>query len=423
MVKPVRAARESGQVSTHVETRRTPSGQVSDWLKADERFLQRGSTARYDQVMIPRRDLLAGASAALVLTACAATPAPAPVYKRPYSRQPWAVPRVSEEAVIREVVGHRPWRPPGFRVEREVIDRKTIIHNYGHGGGGISLGWGSSALALRELGDSPVGEVAVLGSGIMGLTTARLLQDAGWTVTVYTRDTWRHTTSNVSGGQWGPYSTHENHLVDEPYLQRLRWAAQVSHHAYANLVGPRYGIRFMEEYHFRRSRPENQTPDLFAHLYAYRGWLAPGEHPFGDWWASHVVTLQMNPSVLLNQLTEDVRIAGGRFVIRSFERLDEVLALSEPVVFNCTGLGAGALFGDEAIMPAKGQLVFIPPDPAVDYMTIGGGRGNLYMFPRQDVTLLGGTFKAGDWSRQPDPDETARIIGEHRKLFADVQTA
>ena len=387
------------------------------------RILKRGSGARYDRAMIPRRELLVGSGAALVLTACAATPAPAPLYKRPYSRQPWAVPRVSERAVIREVVGHRPWRPPGFRVEREVIDRKTIIHNYGHGGGGLSLGWGSSALALRELGNEPVGEVAVLGSGIMGLTSARLLQDAGWKVTVYTRDTWRHTTSNVSGGQWGPYSTHRNHLVDDRYLQRLRWAAQVAHHAYANLVGPRYGIRFMEEYYFQSSRPESEPPDLFAHLYAYRGWLAPGEHPFGDWWAAHAVTLQMNPSVLLNQLTEDVRIAGGRFVIRNFERLDEVLALPEPVVFNCTGLGAGALFDDEEIMPAKGQLVFMPPDPAVDYMTIGGGRGNLYMFPRQDVTLLGGTFKEGDWSRHPDPDETERIIGEHRKLFADFRMA
>jgi D-amino-acid oxidase len=81
--------------------------------------------------------------------------------------------------VIRVVVGHRPFRPSGFRVESEHFGDKTVVHNYGHGGGGISLCWSSSALAVREtLGIVPA-EAAVIGSGIMGLTSARLLQDAG----------------------------------------------------------------------------------------------------------------------------------------------------------------------------------------------------------------------------------------------------
>ena len=72
------------------------------------------------------------------------------------------------------------------------------------------------------------------------------------------------------------------------------------------------------------------------------------------------------------------------------------------------------------LTPAKGQLVFFPPDPAVDYMTFNGGQGQLYMFPRSDVLLLGGTFRVGDWSRNPEPDETERIVEEHRKLFSSM---
>ena len=78
---------------------------------------------------------------------------------------------------------------------------------------------------------------------------------------------------------------------------------------------------------------------------------------------------------------------------------------------------AAALFGDEELIPAKGQLVFLPPDPAIDYITLGGGRGQLYMFPRTDVLLFGGTFKPGDYSTHPEPEETERIIGEHQRLF------
>jgi hypothetical protein len=92
--------------------------------------------------------------------------------------------------------------------------------------------------------------------------------------------------------------------------------------------------------------------------------------------------------------------------------------LKEALIFNCTGLGAAQLFGDAELTPAKGQLVYFPPDPAVDYMTFGGGQGNLYMFPRSDVLLLGGTFKLGDYTTNAEEEETARIVTEHQKLFS-----
>jgi hypothetical protein len=79
------------------------------------------------------------------------------------------------------------------------------------------------------------------------------------------------------------------------------------------------------------------------------------------------------------------------------------------------------LFDDSNLVPAKGQLVYLPPDPFVDYMTSGGGYGGangfLHMFPRGDVLLLGGIFKPGDGSRSVEPDETVRIVEEHKKLF------
>ena len=387
-----------------------------------EDLLQVGS--KTESRLLNRRSVIKGlgAGAFLMMSGCApVTRTPSLAYARAYSRRPWAAPRISMDAVIRVIVGHRPYRANGFRVEREDYDDKIVIHNYGHGGGGLSLGWGSSALALHEVAGRVPGEVAVVGSGIMGLCTARLLQDAGWSVTTYTRNVYRHTTSNVAAGEWGPFSTHDQHKVDKAFLARLDWAARVSHHAYTNLTGTKYGIRWMETYDLYDAPPSEPVHESFDDLFTYKGDLAPGEHPFGKRYARRMVTMQIDPGTLLRQLTADFQLAGGRFVIRNFADRTDVLSLRESVIFNCAGLGAAALFDDPNLLPAKGQLVFLPPDPAIDYMTFGGGDGGdhgfLHMFPRRDVLVLGGIFKLGDNSRNVEASETERIVREHSKLF------
>jgi glycine/D-amino acid oxidase-like deaminating enzyme len=374
-----------------------------------------------DDLQLDRRRVIQSLGCGVVLATLGCTSSNRSLkvdYPRAFSRNPWVVPRISMDAVIRVIVGHRPYRPNGFRVEREQFDDKIIVHNYGHGGGGLSLGWGSSALAVREIADNAPGKVAVVGSGIMGLCTARLLQEAGWTVTIYTRDVYRHTTSNVAAGEWGPFSTHDDSQVDAAFLSRLDWAARVSHHAYTNLTGAKYGIRWMEFYELLDARPVEAARATFDDLYAYHGDLLPGEHPFGKRYARRFVTMQIDPGTLLRQLTADFHLAGGRIIIRYFENLSNVLSLPEPVIFNCTGLGAAALFNDPNLVPSKGQLVFLPPDPAVDYMTSAGDeQGFLHMFPRRDVLLLGGLVRIGDSSRNIETDETERIVQGHIELF------
>lgn len=362
---------------------------------------------------VSRRVAIAG-----LMTSALAGCAPA-LPKRAYSRKSWVAPRIARENVIREIVGHRPFRPGGFVVRADEMDSKLVVHNYGHGGGGISLSWGSSALAVREVAQRPAGTAAVIGSGVMGLTSARLLQDAGWQVTIYTRDVARHTTSNVAGGEWGPFSVFDPDVATEDFRARYRWAARISHHAYTNLGGPDYGIRWLEQYALSREpRKAPEEPDDLEGLFPYAADLPPGEHPFGDWHAYRTVTMQIDPGTLLRSLIRDFQAAGGKFVLRNFATVSDVLALDEAVIFNCTGLGAATLFDDRTLVPAKGQLVLLPPDPGVDYMTLGGGRGQLYMFPRTDVLLLGGTFKLGDYSTHPEPEETERIVDEHARLFA-----
>src|SRR5260370_17935507 len=69
---------------------------------------------------------------------------------------------VSPDREIRTVVGLRPYRPSGFVVRAEKLGEKLIIHNYGHGGGGITLSWGTSHIATEFLPGEPLSPVAVL---------------------------------------------------------------------------------------------------------------------------------------------------------------------------------------------------------------------------------------------------------------------
>ncbi len=343
-------------------------------------------------------------------------------YQRPLSRQPFVAPRITPDRVVRVIVGLRPYRPAGFVVRREQFDATTIVHNYGHGGGGISLSWGSSALAVREAAGLPVGDAAVLGSGIMGLTTARLLQDAGWRVTIYSRDVLRHTTSNVGGGQWAPTSVFEEAAASALFKAQFRQAASISHHAFQNLVGAGYGVRFIENYYLGNSPIEDsyylrELPELFTSVAD----LSPRQHPFPVPYVRRTVTMIIEPATFLRRVRDDFLRAGGRFVVRNFTGLDQILALPESVAFNCTGLGAGALFGDDGLIPVKGQLVLLPPDPAVDYLTVGGGSGVTYMFPRSGEILLGGSFQENDWSRHAEPEVTERILADNQALFDNLR--
>lgn len=370
--------------------------------------------------MPSRRALLQASLAALpglLLPGCAAHCARAGTSMRETGLQ-LPMPRVADHLVIREVAGLRPFRPQGFRVEPQRFGDTLVIHHYGHGGCGITLSWGTARLALDLALAQPQRRATVLGCGAVGLATARLFQDHGFEVTILARELPPDTVSNVAGALWAPAYLIDREHRSEAFGAELAAVLRYAHRYFQTLPDQRYGLRWIPLY-LLSPRPEPGlgwdwavAPELFrAHTHR------PGMHPFGDRHAHEFRLLMIEPSIYLPALMDAFRAAGGTIQVRALRDTDELRTLPDQLVVNCTGIGTRELFGDESLLPIKGQLTVLAPQPDIDYGVIDGGAG-LYMFPRRDGLQLGGTRVRGDWSTAPDPAESMRLLADHRRLFA-----
>lgn len=369
--------------------------------------------------MTSRRTFVQAMSLLPLASGCITSPATSPANFSP-SGVPLRRVDVGDDRVIRTIAGLRPFRSTGFVVKAESFDDKLVIHNYGHGGGGITLSWGTSHQAMELALQTPHRRCAVVGCGAVGLATARLMQDRGWQVTIYARELPPHTTSNIAGGQWSPTSVYDDEAVTPAFLQQFEEAMRLAYRYYQNLVGPRYGVRWISNYTIGSEPvPPDNFNDRYAAMYPQLMDLEPGQHPFAARYVRHYDTMLIEPAVYLPALIQDFYTAGGTIQVMDFVDRDHLLSLAEPVIMNCTGLGARDLFNDEGLFPIKGQLSFLLPQDEVDYIILGNG--GLYMFPRSDGILLGGTFERNEWSTEPDPLATRRIIDGHAAFFRAMQ--
>ncbi len=338
--------------------------------------------------------------------------------------------RVSRNRIIREIVGLRPYRSEGFVVAAERVGNKLLVHNYGHGGAGITLSWGTATQAVdlaRDFQPPQTGRVrtrttqrrfAVIGSGVNGLSTAIMLQrryqDGPGTVTIYARDLPPETTSNIAAGYWSPVSLFDSDAVSTKFLEQYRTAARTANRAYQLLVGRDYGVRWIDIYTLHRTDAglQNELPggsDLYPQQIIHRD---PSNY-FGFPIVRQFSSMMIEPPIYLRALLRDFYNAGGKIVVKEFRTREEVMRLAEPVIFNCTGLGARQLFGDEKLVPARGQLEVLLPQPEIDYGYIGPG----HMFPRSDGIFLGGTFDRDDWSLEVRRDQADGIINTHTEIM------
>ena len=357
------------------------------------------------------------------------------VLPRPSFRLPPV--NVAWNRIIRTTVGLRPHRPSGFMLRAERLDGTTVIHNYGHGGAGISLSWGTGRKVAEMALEHQSRKAAVIGCGAVGLATARQLQRRGFEVTIYAMSVPPNTTSNMAWAGFTPASwLVDDNLRTPAWDAQFRDAAETSFREFQWLVGRGRGVDWIDRYTAtdipprdpaasgRRGRRAALLPD---HLISGRFPLGPGEHPFPTTYAIRHSYMRIEPATYLDALVRDFRDFGGQIVIRKFADAEELVALDESLVVNCTGLGSRDLFHDPELVPLKGQLTVLIPQAEINY-AVGGnapgappGVGGFSMQPRGDGIILGGTGEKGESSLEPNAAAREYIVNSNMNFFAAMR--
>ena len=383
-----------------------------------------------------RREFLqAGAATALTgLTGCATTRTTASTPARVQAAIQLAPPRLSWERVIRTTVGLRPHRDSGFVLKAEKFDAKTVIHDYGFGGAGMSLAWGCGAMAAEMALQHNERKAAVIGCGSPGLTAARQLQRRGFEVTIYAMSIPPDTTSNMSSAGFTPTTALISPERRTPaWDAQFRQAAEISYRQLQLLVGtPAYGVYWIDSYN-ATDDPSPPAPNPADDLLPDRlrpgrdrDVFGPGEHPFPTKYAIRTSALAIEPNMYLEALVRDFVLFGGKIVIRKFDTPRDLMALTESVIINCTGLGSKALFNDDELVPIKGQLTVCVPQREVNYRANGrlaGSTVNASINPRSDGIVVGNMMERGNWTLEPNAEVRQQNVDAAIKFFSAMRGA
>lgn len=377
--------------------------------------------------------LLASSPGALIAADGERTPA---VFAPP---SPLAPIRASADRIIAVNACTRPFRAQGPRIEAERMGRKTVVHNYGHGGAGWSLSWGSAALALPLVQATREKAIAVIGCGAIGLTTAITAQRAGLRVRIYARDRPPDVASSFATGVWSPDSRICTAEYATPEFER-RWEAmaRTSFRIYQTLLGlPGLPVAWQDGYALSDlpfGQPAGSTLDgepayprlesrLLADLSPGFQPVAPGQHPFPVPHVAHYTMMGFNINALSRLLIEDFQRNGGEIETRTFESPREFADLREKTIVNATGYGARTLLGDDSIIPVRGQTARLIPQPEVAYGLFHMQK-MLFVVPRRDGIVVQaqapGDF--GNPDATPDRAASEAAVAQVAALFPPAAT-
>ena len=267
-------------------------------------------------------------------------------------------------------------------------------------------------------------EIAVLGAGAMGLTSATMLQRAGAKVTIYAKDRAPFTRSSRATGSWTPSSRVAlTSAVSPSFAAEWEEMARASFFMYQSYYGmpgspvewtDRWGLSDAPRQPGARAGAggAERTPpvhdfirldDRIADLTPRAIAMPPGSTPFPTPYVTRSSSMTFNVADYSRQLLTDFLIYGGKIETREFHSPQELSQLPQKVIVNCPGYGGRALWSDESIVPVRGQIAWLIPQEDAIY---GLNYKGLSVLSRRDGIVMQYQGSAGEDAGWNDTNES-----------------
>jgi len=262
-----------------------------------------------------------------------------------------------------------------------------------------------------------MGRVVVVGAGVIGLSCAVRLLEAGHRVDVLARDLPQETTSAVAAAIWYPYRAWPTDRV-------LPWARD-SYGVFASIAAdqPGSGVRMREGTEvvaqpsgLVREKPwwADAVPDLRETV------EVPGGYDGG--WTFTTPLVEM--PVYLDWLAGQVLALGGSITRLNLHGLPVTGHGGPDAVVDCSGIGAKFLAEDPSVHPVQGQVVLVEQVGLERWWLDSAGiEGPLNVVPRSHDIVVGGTSVEGEWSRTPSPEVASSILRRALRLVPELAGA
>jgi len=239
-----------------------------------------------------------------------------------------------------------------------------------------------------------MGEVTVVGAGVVGLTTALVLREAGHRVRVVAAERAERTTSSAAGALWYPFEVGPPDKVNRWARVTRDWLLALSR------TVPEAGVDLVTALECASDARPPWWADSVEGLR-----LVKGLQPSGAQYAWEFEAPRAEPALHLRWLESQLERPIETAVV---ERLDEVPG---DVVVNCTGMGARRLCGDTSLRALLGQTVVVAPGEVDLHRMYGDQRdlsAMLYVIPRRAEVVIGGCALPFDGDVPPPPDPALR---------------